>query len=136
MLPAWITIGMLKKAAPWVAGVLIIFAIYFIGYNRGTTKWHGKYDSVVTTARQNAAEVVKLEAAIEKQSAAVAALEQEGIAELERVEEAHKAALAGQAASYRRAIEQRDRDAAALRERVRLMSVAETCHEAWVEVAG
>lgn len=133
-LPAWLTLTLLKKAAPWIAGALIVACIFLYGYSKGVSKWKGKYESANVSAQQNADEVDKLKAAVEEQNLSIEQWEKDKADELERVEQAHRTALARQASSYRRAIEQRDRDAAELRERVKLLTVAETCHEAWVEV--
>lgn len=132
MMAFWLLI---KPFAPWMAIALALLGIYAYGYHNGVSKWHDKYDAAVVASEHNAAEADKLKTALEDQNRAIDTLKAEGDAALERVETAHSLALARQSASYQRAIDKRDRDAAALRERVKLMTVAETCHEAWVEMA-
>jgi hypothetical protein len=113
-----------------------------VGRSHGAARWHSKYDDAVferdaaiDTAKYNADEVVKLGDAIDRHNEAIAKMERDHRDQLNGVLESHRVALARQATSYQRAIEERDRSAAELRERVRLLSVAETCHEAWLEVA-
>lgn len=132
----------LVKFGPWIAVALLLLGIYVAGRYHGAAKWEGKYATAVTerntareTATHNADEVVKLTDAIDRQNAAIRQMEARQSEHLDAVNEAHAKALERQATSYQRAVDAARASASDLQCRVEVMTVAEACHAAWMEVA-
>ena len=134
-----------KRYGPIVIIALVIVIVfgstYLVGRSHGKNIGAEKINDLKTslktcteTAKHNAAEVVKLEEAVKRQNAAYAALERDSREHLNRVNEVHERALQRQASAYQRAVEDARSQTDALRQRMNQLTVAETCHEAWVEV--
>ena len=141
MIPV-VWLALLKKFGPWIAVVLLLFGIYAFGHSRGAAKWKGNHAVAVEernaareTATHNAEEVVRLEAAIDAQNAAIMEMERVQSEQMAQVRTAHDNARRRQATSYQRAVEAARASVADLQRDLELMTVAETCHAAWVEVA-
>jgi len=140
---SWVVIlPLLKKFGPWIAVFLVVTGIYAFGYYRGSAKWEGKRNTAIeerniaqATASHNAEEVVRLEEAITAQNADILKMQEDQSVADARVRAAHAAELQRQATSYQRAVDAARAESAGLQSRMALLTVAETCHEAWLELA-
>jgi biopolymer transport protein ExbB/TolQ len=133
---------MVKRYGPWVAVVLVLVGLYTLGRSHGAAKWkvrHGdmveRYNVCVDTAEHAADEVVRLRAAIDSQNDAIARMEQDHSDHDAAVRAAHDRVMRQQATAYERAMRRANTETEELRLRVRSMSVAEACHESWLELA-
>ena len=140
---SWVVIlPLLKKFGPWIAVLLLLVGIYSFGYSRGSSNWEGKYDSAIaerdianTTAVHNGEEVVRLRVAVTAQNDSILKMQEDQSVADARVRAAHAAELRRQATSYQRAVDAARAESAGLQSRMALLTVAETCHEAWLEMA-
>ena len=140
---SWVVIlPLLKKFGPWIAVALLLFGIYAFGYSRGSDRWEGKRNTAIeerniaqATASHNAEEVVRLEEAITAQNADILKMQEDQSVADARVRAAHAAELQRQATSYQRAVESARAGTADLQRDLELLTVAEACHAAWLEMA-
>jgi hypothetical protein len=136
-----VILPLIKKSGPYILILVALFGLYRFGFSRGADKWESQYDHALeqrdmehAAAVRAANELAVVKDALERQSNAIREMEEDHAAQLESVNRAHDAALRRQAEAHRRAELERYREAENLRERMRLMTVAEACHEAWLEV--
>lgn len=136
-----VVLPLIKKFGPYVAVLLLLLGIYMVGRDHGSDRWEGKYDGMVaerdaalSLADHNYQQWIQADEARERMAGAVRQLEQDSVNAEARVTAAHRAELARVEREHARAVAEAQRRADALAERVRELSVAETCHEAMLEI--
>jgi hypothetical protein len=141
MIPISVILPMLRKAAPYLLIVAALGAVWFHGRHSGVESERGKTlaaiverDEARTAAENNYRQWEQSEAARARQSEAIRDMEQATADADARVRAAHRAEVERLAREHARVLADAQRRADALAERVRDLSVAETCHEAWLEV--
>lgn len=141
---AWMILA--KKFGPWIAVALLLVGIYYAG----GSKWRVKHkaaivardaaivhrDAAVDRAALCAVGAEQVRAALTKQNNALRELGQLAAEREAAVRLEGEVALRRQADAYRRALRDATEATADLRLRIEEMSVAEACHESWLEVMG
>ena len=132
---------LLTKAAPYLLILAAIGAVWFHGRHSGVVSERGKTAEAVAErntfrnlAEHNYQQYVQADEAQKRMAEAVRQLEQDSADAEARVTAAHRAELARVEREHARAVAEAQRRADALAERVRELSVAETCHEAMLEI--
>ncbi len=136
---AWMIL--LKKFGPYIAVVLIIFGVWMHGRSTGKNKWQGKYSTAaqeIKTLELEAvdcsAEVVILRAAIDAQNESIRIMGEQHDERVATAREVADRILANQATVYQRRLREAASETRGLRDKMRTIGVAESCHEAWLEV--
>ena len=138
----WLSVlAFLKKFGPYIAIALLLVGIYVGGVRHGSEKWKEKYNSAVAqrdraleTADHNYQQWVQSDEARERMAAAVRELESETADAEARVRAAHKAEIARLERENARNVADAQGRADALQERIRELSVGDSCHEAMLEI--
>jgi polyhydroxyalkanoate synthesis regulator phasin len=132
---------LLTKAAPYLLILAAVGAVWFHGRHAGvvsesgnTAKAVAERDQALAVADHNYQQYVQADEARERVAEAVRQLEQDSADAEARVTAAHRAEMARVERERSRAVAEAQRRADALAERVRELSVAETCHEAMLEI--
>lgn len=141
MIPIAGILPVLRKAAPYLLIVAAVCAVWFHGRHVGVKSESGKTakavaerDSARSVANHNFVQWQQEKEAHERQSLAIRDMEQAQADADARVRAAHRAEVARLERERARAVADANARADALAERVRDLSAAEACHEAWLEV--
>lgn len=131
-----------KKFGPYLLVVLLLFGVWMHGKSKGKEKWSEKYQKSQHEVKQLEREKVEadseifmLRATLDQQNESIKQMGVEHDNRVKEAQEAHQRILRDQATSYQRQLLEAAEGTKELRERVRLLPVAETCHEAWAEVS-
>lgn len=141
MLTWAVILPLLRKAAPYLLVLAAVGAVWFHGRHTGVVSERGKTvkavaerDQALKTAKHNHDQWVQSDDARERMAEAVRQLKQDTSDADARVRAAHRAEMARLEREHARTVAEAQRRADALAERVRELSVAETCHEAMLEI--
>jgi len=132
---------LLTKAAPYLLILAAIGAVWFHGRHSGVVSERGKTAKAVAErntfrnlAEHNYQQYVQADEAQKRMAAGLHQVEEEGARAEARLRAEHEAQLARVESDTARRVAEAQRRADALAERVRELSVAETCHEAMLEI--
>ena len=136
---AWMIL--LKKFGPYLGIVLLVFGVWMHGKSVGVKKWRGKYNEservvkvLTLNLNQCSAENALFRDVIDANNEAVRIMGEEHDERVRRARLVAERILNDQATVYQRKLREAAAETRSLRESMRTMGVAESCHEAFLEV--